>query len=41
MHEGFDKDDPKDFTRKWFAWANTFFGEFIVHVHNKWPDLLK
>jgi meiotically up-regulated gene 157 (Mug157) protein len=41
MHEGFDKDDPKDFTRSWFAWANTFFGEFIVHVHNKWPELLK
>jgi len=39
MHEAFDKDDPNDFTRKWFAWANTFFGEFILHVHKKWPDL--
>ena len=41
MHEAFDKDDPKDFTRPWFAWANTFFGEFILHVHKKWPELLK
>ena len=23
MHEAFDKDDPKKFTRAWFAWANT------------------
>ena len=41
MHEAFDKDDPNDFTRKWFAWANTFFGEFILHVNQKWPELLK
>lgn len=41
MHEAFDKDDPRDFTRKWFAWANTFFGEFVLHVHEKWPELLK
>lgn len=29
MHESFHKDDPKNFTRKWFAWANTLFGEFL------------
>ncbi|HET7899460.1 MAG TPA: glycoside hydrolase family 125 protein, partial [Flavisolibacter sp.] len=29
MHESFHKDDPKNFTRKWFAWANTLFGEFV------------
>ena len=23
MHESFHKDDPKKFTRSWFAWANT------------------
>nr|WP_315824737.1 glycoside hydrolase family 125 protein [Paraflavitalea speifideiaquila] len=28
MHEAYHKDDPKNFTRKWFAWANTLFGEF-------------
>ena len=29
MHETFHKDDPTKFTRKWFAWANTLFGELI------------
>ena len=40
MHEGFDKDDPQDFTRKWFAWANTLFGELIVTVHENHPEIL-
>lgn len=41
MHESFHKDDPNKFTRKWFAWANTIFGEFILHLHEKKPTLLK
>ena len=41
MHEAFDQDDPAKFTRKWFAWANTLFGELIVRVHDEWPDLLR
>ena len=32
MHEAFHKDDAANFTRKWFAWANTIFGEFILEV---------
>lgn len=32
MHESFHKDQPSKFTRKWFAWANTLFGELIVHL---------
>lgn len=32
MHESFHKDDPAKFTRKWFAWANTMFGEMILKV---------
>ncbi len=32
MHESFHKDDPSKYTRKWFAWANTLFGELIVHL---------
>jgi meiotically up-regulated gene 157 (Mug157) protein len=27
MHESFNKNDVNNFTRKWFAWANTLFGE--------------
>jgi meiotically up-regulated gene 157 (Mug157) protein len=41
MHESFDKDDPKDFTRSWFAWANTLFGEFVLKVHAERPGLLQ
>jgi meiotically up-regulated gene 157 (Mug157) protein len=40
MHESFHKDDPKKFTRKWFAWANTLFGEFILKVYKERPYLL-
>jgi meiotically up-regulated gene 157 (Mug157) protein len=32
MHESFDKDDPAKFTRPWFAWANTLFGELVVRL---------
>jgi len=41
MHEAFDKDDPKRFTRSWFAWANTMFGELIVKLYEQHSHLLK
>ena len=41
MHESFHKDDAKQFTRKWFAWANTLFGEMIVQTSIKYPQILK
>jgi meiotically up-regulated gene 157 (Mug157) protein len=41
MHESFYKDDPSKFTRKWFAWANTLFGELILHLQNNKPALLR
>ncbi|UXX81022.1 glycoside hydrolase family 125 protein [Reichenbachiella carrageenanivorans] len=41
MHEAFHKDDPTDFNRSWFAWANTLFGELIVKIHTERPHLLK
>jgi len=41
MHESFHKDDPSKFTRKWFAWANTLFGELILHLRQNKPGLLK
>ena len=40
MHESFDKDDATRFTRKWFAWANTLFGEFVLKVYRERPILL-
>ena len=41
MHETFHKDDPSNFTRSWFAWANTLFGELIVKLYHTKPELLK
>ena len=32
IHESFYKDDATDFTREWFAWQNSLFGELIVHL---------
>jgi len=32
MHESFNKNDPKKFSRAWFAWQNTLFGELIVKL---------
>ena len=40
MHESFHKDDPSKFTRKWFAWANTLFGEFVLKAFNERRHLL-
>lgn len=40
MHEAFHKDDPTRFSRKWFAWANTLFGEFVLHVEKHHPALM-
>lgn len=32
IHESFHKDNPANFTRAWFAWQNTLFGELIIHL---------
>lgn len=40
MHESFHKNDPAKFTRKWFAWANTLFGEFVWETYQRKKALL-
>ncbi|WP_087249015.1 glycoside hydrolase family 125 protein [Bacteroides sp. An19] len=32
IHESFHKNDPNKFTRPWFAWQNTLFGELILKL---------
>lgn len=41
MHEGFDPDDPSEFTREWFAWANTLFAELLLKLRHEKPELLR
>jgi len=41
MHESFHQDNPTRFTREWFAWANTLFGELILKVYRERPQLLR
>lgn len=32
IHESFHKDDARNYTRPWFAWQNTLFGELILKL---------
>ena len=32
IHEAFHKDDDTKFTRAWFAWSNTLFGELVLKL---------
>ena len=41
MHESFNKNDVNNFTRKWFAWANTLFGELVIKTSEKYPQILR
>ncbi len=41
MHEAFQKDDAYRFSRKWFSWANSLFGEVIIKLYHEKPQLLK
>ena len=41
MHESFHKDKPANFTRSWFAWANTLFGELLIKIEKEHPELLE
>jgi hypothetical protein len=41
IHESYFKDDSSKFTRAWFAWANTLFGELIGTLAVTRPHLLR
>ena len=40
MHESFQQDNPQVFTRPWFAWANTLFGELVMTLASEQPQVL-
>jgi meiotically up-regulated gene 157 (Mug157) protein len=41
MHESFDANDPSRYTRAWFAWCNSLFGELVVRVAASHPEILE
>jgi meiotically up-regulated gene 157 (Mug157) protein len=41
IQQAFNKDNPTQFTRAWFAWGNSLFGELIVKLSQERPALLK
>lgn len=41
MHESFNVDDPRQYTRANFPWANTIFGELLWKTYQERPELLE
>ena len=41
MHESFNRNNATKFTRSWFAWANSLFGELVANVATTRPALLQ
>ena len=35
MHESFDPNTPDNFTRPWFAWANTLFASLLIKLKDE------
>ena len=39
MHEGINIDDPNDYTRPWFAWANSLCAELFIDYYGLFKGL--
>ena len=40
VHESFNKNNPAQYSRSWFAWANSLFGELILTLAREKPHLI-
>lgn len=41
IHESYYKDDSARFTRPWFAWMNSYFGELVAKLAYTQPELVR
>jgi hypothetical protein len=41
MHESFDANNPGDYTRPWFAWCNSLFGDLVVRLAASHSEVLE
>jgi meiotically up-regulated gene 157 (Mug157) protein len=40
LHESYSQNNSTIFTRSWFAWVNTLFGELILQLKQTKPHLI-
>lgn len=40
LHESYSKDDPQRYSRPWFAMCNSLFGEMILRLLDRFPEIL-
>ena len=40
MHESYFQDSVDSYTRPWFAWTNSLFGDMLIDLMQRHPDYI-